>query len=167
MRMLLNTNVLLDVALERSPFFADSDRTLALVERKQIVGFICASSISDIFYILRKSKGRQLAIDFLEVITSICLVATVNDFIKQTELNTRKTAQPKLALKRLKSIIIPVPPIAEQRRIVEILDEAFKAIALAEANTKKNLANAIELFDSYLNQVFLKNHDYPKNYRRT
>ena len=79
MRMLLDTNVLLDVALERSPFFADSDRILALVEQKQITGYICASSISDIFYILRKSKGRQLAIDFLGVITSICLVATVND----------------------------------------------------------------------------------------
>ena len=52
---------------------------MALVEQKQITGYICASSISDIFYILRKSKGRQLAIDFLGVITSICLVATVND----------------------------------------------------------------------------------------
>ena len=79
MRILLDTNVLLDIALERSPFFADSDRILALVERKQIAGFICASGISDIFYILRKSKGRELAIDFLRVITSICSVATVND----------------------------------------------------------------------------------------
>ena len=52
---------------------------MALIEQKQIAGFICASSISDIFYILRKSKGRELAIDFLKVITSICSVATVNE----------------------------------------------------------------------------------------
>jgi type I restriction enzyme, S subunit len=42
------------------------------------------------------------------------------------------------------------PPIAEQKRIVAILDEAFAGIATAVANTEKNLANARELFESYL-----------------
>ena len=42
----------------------------------------------------------------------------------------------------------------EQRRIVAILDEAFAGIATAVANTEKNLANARELFESYLNSVF-------------
>ena len=35
-----------------------------------------------------------------------------------------------------------------------MLDEAFAGIATAVANTEKNLANARELFDSYLNNVF-------------
>ena len=51
-----------------------------------------------------------------------------------------------------------IPPIEEQKRIVEILDKAFEGIAQAEANTRRNLINARELFDSYLNQVFTK-HD--------
>ncbi len=55
---------------------------------------------------------------------------------------------------KLAELVIPVPPLEEQKRIVEILDESFEAIALAEANTKKNLANARELFDSYLNKIF-------------
>jgi type I restriction enzyme, S subunit len=49
---------------------------------------------------------------------------------------------------------IPVPPIAEQQRIVAILDEAFEGIDAAATNVEKNLANARELFDSYLNSVF-------------
>ncbi|WP_165856265.1 restriction endonuclease subunit S [Marinobacter sp. JSM 1782161] len=54
---------------------------------------------------------------------------------------------------------LEVPPIAEQKRIVAILDEAFAGIDAAIANTEKNLANARELFESYLNSVFGKRRD--------
>jgi len=49
---------------------------------------------------------------------------------------------------------VVVAPIAEQKRIVAILDEAFAGIDLAVANAEKNLANARELFTSYLHAVF-------------
>lgn len=49
---------------------------------------------------------------------------------------------------------IPLPPLPEQKRIVAILDEAFTGIDAAIANTERNLANARELFESYLNSVF-------------
>ena len=68
-------------------------------------------------------------------------------------------AQPKLNQKSLNSIIIPVPPLAEQKRIVEILDEAFEGIDRAIAHTQKNLANARELFESYLNAIFTQKGD--------
>ena len=79
-----------------------------------------------------------------------------NDFLDQVGINTRTTTQPKLALERLKTIQIPVPPLPEQTRIVAILDEAFANISQAVANAEKNLANARELFDSYLNEVFTR-----------
>ncbi len=47
-----------------------------------------------------------------------------------------------------------LPPLPEQKRIVAILDEAFAGIDAAVANSEKNLANARELFESYLNGVF-------------
>jgi type I restriction enzyme S subunit len=49
---------------------------------------------------------------------------------------------------------ILLPPLPEQQRIVSILDEAFAAIAKAKANAEKNLRNAKELFESYLQRVF-------------
>ncbi len=49
---------------------------------------------------------------------------------------------------------IPLPPVPEQKRIVAILDEAFEGIDTAVANAEKNLVNARELFDSYLNSIF-------------
>ena len=53
-----------------------------------------------------------------------------------------------------KTINITYPPLAEQRRIVGILDEAFEGIATAKANAAKNLRNARAVFESHLNAVF-------------
>jgi type I restriction enzyme S subunit len=56
----------------------------------------------------------------------------------------------------LKAIEIAVPPLAEQQRIVGILDEAFEGIATAKANAEKNLQNARALFESHLQSVFTR-----------
>lgn len=58
---------------------------------------------------------------------------------------------------KLGELRIPVPSIAEQQRIVVILDEAFAGLATATANVEKNLKNARELFESYLLSVFAEN----------
>jgi type I restriction enzyme, S subunit len=54
----------------------------------------------------------------------------------------------------VKSLQIPVPPLAEQQRIVGLLDEAFEGLATAKANAEKNLQNARALFESHLQAVF-------------
>jgi type I restriction enzyme S subunit len=64
------------------------------------------------------------------------------------------TTVPIVNKSKFKNILVALPPLAEQKRIVAILDEAFAGIDTAIANTEKNLANARELFESYLNSVF-------------
>lgn len=56
-------------------------------------------------------------------------------------------------------IKFPTPSIDVQKRIVVILDEAFMGIDKAIENTEKNLANTKELFESYLNNVFMQQGD--------
>lgn len=56
----------------------------------------------------------------------------------------------------VKSLQIPIPPLAEQKRIVALLDEAFAGLATAQANAEKNLQNAHALFESQLQTVFSK-----------
>jgi type I restriction enzyme S subunit len=68
------------------------------------------------------------------------------------------TAYPTLSLAQVNAINITLPPLPEQQGIVAILDEAFAGLATATANAEKNLKNAHELFDSYLNSVFEKNN---------
>ncbi|MBV5304271.1 MAG: restriction endonuclease subunit S [Chlorobium sp.] len=60
---------------------------------------------------------------------------------------------------KLKEVVIPLPPLPEQQRIVSLLDDAFAAIATAKTNAEKNLKNARAFFDSYLNSVFTQRGD--------
>ncbi len=59
-----------------------------------------------------------------------------------------------LTIQKLQSVELFVPPLAEQRRIVGLLDEAFEGIATAKANAEKNLQNARALFASHHNSIF-------------
>lgn len=79
--------------------------------------------------------------------------------LEQIEKHRGGVAQQNLSLAQVKSFEIPLPPFDVQQSIVAILDEAFAGIDTAIANTEKNLANARELFESYLNTVFTKQGD--------
>lgn len=78
----------------------------------------------------------------------------INSFLKDIEELTGFTTVKHLSSKQVLGIEFPVPPLHEQQRIVIILDKAFEGIATATANAEKNLANARELFQGYLQSVF-------------
>jgi len=68
------------------------------------------------------------------------------------ELGTGTTFK-ELSTNSLAGVKIPIPPLAEQKRIVAILDEAFEGCDRVIRNTEKNLANAREIFESYLQNL--------------
>ena len=62
----------------------------------------------------------------------------------------------------LSDLVVSIPQVAQQQRIVSILEEAFEGIATAKANAERNVANARALFDSYLADVFTDSkHGWP------
>jgi len=63
-------------------------------------------------------------------------------------------AQPNISQAKIKNTLVPIIPIEQQQQIVNILDQAFEAIDQAKANIEKNIANAKELFQSKLNDIF-------------
>jgi type I restriction enzyme S subunit len=65
-----------------------------------------------------------------------------------------KTTIDFIPISRLREVAIPIPPLPEQKRIVQILDAAFEGIATAKANAESNLHNARALFQSELKSVF-------------
>ena len=54
----------------------------------------------------------------------------------------------------IEALPLAYAPLAEQQRIVGLLDEAFAGLATAKANAEKNLQNARALFESHLQSVF-------------
>ena len=75
-------------------------------------------------------------------------------FLEAMEALQTGASYPAVNDAQVKDQKIAFPPLPEQKRIVAILDEAFAGIAAATANAEKNLANARELFERYLNSVF-------------
>ena len=87
MRILIDTNVILDILQKREPFFADSYRAL----RKAIEGdaecLISASAATDIFYMLRKALGSaQQAKEQIEQLAQLVSFADVQGMDIHTAL---------------------------------------------------------------------------------
>ena len=74
--------------------------------------------------------------------------------LEQIEKFKGGVAQQNLSLAQVRDFQIALPPLAEQQRIVGLLDEAFEGLATAKANAEKNLQNARALFESHLQSVF-------------
>lgn len=64
--VLLDTNIILDFALERREFFEKSKELLLLINELKIPVFITATTLTDIYYILKKSRGHDSTISFLK-----------------------------------------------------------------------------------------------------
>jgi type I restriction enzyme, S subunit len=80
------------------------------------------------------------------------LLISLNDHIYSL---ARGSAQKNLDLSAFRKVEISYPEsISEQKRIVKILDNVFEKTAKAKENAEKNLHNAKELFESYLQGVF-------------
>ncbi|NMG07557.1 PIN domain-containing protein [Brasilonema sp. UFV-L1] len=88
MKVLLDTNIIVDVALDRDPFFTNSEQVLARVERQEIQGYLSASTFSDLYYIIRKVKGHTWTLQFLQRMTTLCQVATVDNTTINMALTT-------------------------------------------------------------------------------
>ena len=84
---------------------------------------------------------------------------TKTDYFKKSLSSYSTGQQPNYGYYHYSRIPIPLPPLSEQKRIVNILDKAFAEIAQAKANAEQNLKNAKELFESYLNGIFEKKGD--------
>ena len=80
MRLMIDTNIFLDVLLQREPFYESSRNVLSLCEEKKIQGFLSASSVTDIFYIVRKGlQSKDAAYQALGSILDLVKILTVTN----------------------------------------------------------------------------------------
>lgn len=78
MKILFDTNVVLDVLLEREPHVDASARLLSLVDNGDIQGVICATTVTTIFYITAKSFGVRKARRQVHALLELFDTAPVN-----------------------------------------------------------------------------------------
>ena len=80
MKILFDTNIILDVFLNRKPFEATAIRLFSAVENKVIQGYLCSTTITTLDYLLSKSIGR---------VNSKHAIVSVLDLFNITEVNYR------------------------------------------------------------------------------
>ena len=76
MNLFFDTNVLLDVALRREPYFAASETVLTDGIENHTC-FLSWHTVSNLSYILGKLEGKEAALLFIRNITSVCRIAPI------------------------------------------------------------------------------------------
>lgn len=80
MKIMCDTNIFLDVLLEREPFVEDSYKVLSLCEEHKIEGFVSASSVTDTYYLIRKyTHNNELAYKAIGKLLEIVKVCSVTN----------------------------------------------------------------------------------------
>lgn len=80
MKLLIDTNVVLDVLLRREPFFRTVAEVLNLTQRDDVREYVSASAITDIYYIANKQmKDRDTVRDLLKRLLMVVSVAAVSE----------------------------------------------------------------------------------------
>ncbi len=89
MKILIDTNVILDVLIERKDFAEPAQKIFKLCEVKKVEGFISALSIPNIVYIMRKELDHDKIKNILNKLTLIFNVADLNsaDLITASEMD--------------------------------------------------------------------------------
>ena len=79
MKCLIDTNVILDVLLKREPFYNDSASILTLSGQEDIILYVSASSITDIYYIAYQTlRNKEKVKQMLRKLLKIVLIAGVS-----------------------------------------------------------------------------------------
>ena len=90
MKLLIDTNVILDVLIKRQTFYYNSKAVLKLCEIRKIQGFITASSVTDIFYLVRKAvKNIDETYEIIGALLNIVGVLNVTSKDVQNAFITR------------------------------------------------------------------------------
>lgn len=80
MRILIDTNIVLDVLLKREPFCKVGVEVLNLAKKDNVQEYLSASAVTDIYYLsYRQLKSKKLAKELLKEILTIVSVASVSE----------------------------------------------------------------------------------------
>lgn len=89
MRVLFDTNVLMDVLLEREPFVDASARVMDQVARGTITGLIGATTVATIFYLASRTVGSKHVMRQIEKLMALYEVAPVTRSVLEAAISSK------------------------------------------------------------------------------
>jgi predicted nucleic acid-binding protein len=89
LRILFDTNVILDVLLDREPFSSTAAKLFSKVEAGELAGYVCATTITTIHYLARKVIGADSAMEEINKLMVLFEVAPVNRAVLEAALSSQ------------------------------------------------------------------------------
>lgn len=81
-KVFIDTNVLVDLLLERDPWANDAAVIFSMADRKEIELLCCSLSFSTAVYLMQRMKySRKEIVTKLAIVKSLCTVTTVDGFV--------------------------------------------------------------------------------------
>ena len=87
MKVLLDTNIVLDLLLEREPYYKDAKEIFLLAEKKFFKAYLSASSITTIHYLSAKELGKKEADNIITILLKIFDITALNKDVFILALN--------------------------------------------------------------------------------
>jgi predicted nucleic acid-binding protein len=87
LKIVFDTNVILDVLLAREPHLKLSETLFCEVERGNIQGYLCATTITTIDYFLAKASNRETAKITIDKLLRLFSIAEVNSSVLKKSLD--------------------------------------------------------------------------------
>ncbi len=88
MKVLFDTNVILDLLLDRKPFVEYSQDLFAKVEAGKIEGYIGATTVTTLDYLLKKSLSTKEANKIIKTLLKLFEIAPVNRLVLQDAIES-------------------------------------------------------------------------------
>ena len=77
-KALLDTNIVLDVALKRPHFYNDTANIFKKIHEGEVQAFVSATTVSVVFYILQKQSTKEKALQFLSMLIQVVDVSGID-----------------------------------------------------------------------------------------
>lgn len=91
MKVLFDTNIIMDVLLIRQPFFDDSSESMGLAEINIIDGYVCATTITTISYLIARAADKQTAVASIQKLLTLFNIANVNRAVLEDAMRSNFT----------------------------------------------------------------------------
>ena len=86
MKVLLDTNIVLDLLMDRMPFSEYAVVLFSKVEQGTIIGYLCGATITTVYYLVAKTVGATRAQEEIRKLLSLFEVAPVNRHVLESAL---------------------------------------------------------------------------------
>ena len=87
-RVLIDTDIILDLFFDREPFSENASKILSLCESKEIIGFVTPVIISNVYYLLRQTAKHEKVIEKLTLLISLLEVLIIDKRVIIEALNS-------------------------------------------------------------------------------